>query len=120
MGDKMPFFPYLLNLLCNETNSFFRYIQGAPITGGSNSTLDENTSGNTKSDGEESLPGNGNTKYVPAGPTFRARFVGQGYKQVNGNISFLDQYLPCWAPLLQSDLVCTITKFISLPKQNSF
>ncbi|XP_078152459.1 alpha/beta-Hydrolases superfamily protein isoform X2 [Carex rostrata] len=61
-----------------------RYIQGARITGGASSPPNENTSGDTNSDGEKSLPNNGNSKYVPAGPSLRARFVGQGYKQVCG------------------------------------
>lgn len=64
----------------------FRYIQGARITGGASSPPNENTSGDTNSYGEESLPNNGNSKYVPAGPSLRARFVGQGYKQVHENI----------------------------------
>ncbi|KAJ4780446.1 alpha/beta-Hydrolases superfamily protein [Rhynchospora pubera] len=61
-----------------------RYILGALLTGGSNSPPDEHTSGDTNSDGDHSLPSEGNSKNVPTGPTFQARFVGQGYKQVCG------------------------------------
>lgn len=94
--------------------SFFRYIQGVRITGGASSP-DENTSGDTNSDGEESFPNNGNSKYVPAGPTFRARFVGQGYKQVYQNIflfgpmfSLLGSIIAVWPGVYQYQIdICT-------------
>ncbi|KAL6888600.1 hypothetical protein ACP4OV_009626 [Aristida adscensionis] len=61
-----------------------RYIQGAPLSGNSAVTSDEILAVNTPSDGGEAVIVSTNEKSTPSRATFRARFVGQGYKQVCG------------------------------------
>lgn len=60
-----------------------RYIQGAPLTGSSiATTTDELVTVDTPSEVAEAVMVSADNKSAPTGPTFRARFVGQGYKQV--------------------------------------
>ncbi|VAI54612.1 unnamed protein product [Triticum turgidum subsp. durum] len=61
-----------------------RYIQGAPLTGNSiaTTTTDELVTVDTPSEVAEAVMVSADNKSAPTGPTFRARFVGQGYKQV--------------------------------------
>ncbi|XP_040376889.1 uncharacterized protein LOC102718805 [Oryza brachyantha] len=60
-----------------------RYIQGAPLTGNT-ATSDEIVAVDTPSDVAEAVMVSTNDKSTPSGPTLRARFIGQGYKQVCG------------------------------------
>lgn len=61
-----------------------RYIQGAPLTGNSIATTDEIVAVDTPSDVAEAVMIGADNKSAQSGPTLRARFVGQGYKQVCG------------------------------------
>ncbi|VAI42919.1 unnamed protein product [Triticum turgidum subsp. durum] len=64
-----------------------RYIQGAPLTGNSlATTTDELVAVDAPSEVAEAVMASADdNKTAPTGPTFRARFVGQGYKQVCGS-----------------------------------
>ncbi|KAG8076663.1 hypothetical protein GUJ93_ZPchr0006g44492 [Zizania palustris] len=61
-----------------------RYIQGAPLTGSTVATADEMLAVDASSDVVEAVMVSANDKSPPPGPTLRARFIGQGYKQVCG------------------------------------
>ncbi|CAN6237018.1 unnamed protein product [Urochloa humidicola] len=61
-----------------------RYIQGAPLLGNSAIASDEVLAVDTPSEGGEAVIISTNDKSTPSGATWRARFVGQGYKQVCG------------------------------------
>uniref|UniRef100_A0A453N5W9 Uncharacterized protein n=1 Tax=Aegilops tauschii subsp. strangulata TaxID=200361 RepID=A0A453N5W9_AEGTS len=61
-----------------------RYIQGAPLTRNSlATTTDELVAVDAPSEVAEAVMASADNKTAPTGPTFRARFVGQGYKQVS-------------------------------------
>jgi len=59
-----------------------RYIQGAPLLGNSAVASDEILAVDTPSEGGEAVIVSTNEKSTPSSVTWRARFVGQGYKQV--------------------------------------
>lgn len=59
-----------------------RYIQGAPLTGNTIATTDDILAVDTPSDIAEAVMVSTNDKSTQSGPTLRARFIGQGYKQV--------------------------------------
>ncbi|KAM0872326.1 hypothetical protein ACQ4PT_038798 [Festuca glaucescens] len=61
-----------------------RYIQGVPLTGNSTATTDEIVAVDAPSDVAEAVMISAEDKSAQSGPTLRARFVGQGYKQVCG------------------------------------
>ncbi|BAS76801.1 uncharacterized protein [Oryza sativa Japonica Group] len=61
-----------------------RYIQGAPLTGNTIATTDDILAVDTPSDIAEAVMVSTNDKSTQSGPTLRARFIGQGYKQVCG------------------------------------
>lgn len=61
-----------------------RYIQGAPLLGNSAVASHEILAVDTPSDGGEAVIISSNDKDTPSGATMRARFIGQGYKQVCG------------------------------------
>ncbi|CAD6341561.1 unnamed protein product [Miscanthus lutarioriparius] len=61
-----------------------RYIQGAPLLGNSAVASDEILAVDTPSEGGEAVIVSTNEKSTPSSVTWRARFVGQGYKQVCG------------------------------------
>lgn len=65
------------------SNLFNRYIQGARLIGNSKPASSEETLEIGKDSGQdESIVNGRNNKPAPSAPTLRARFVGQGYKQV--------------------------------------
>ncbi|RLM79657.1 hypothetical protein C2845_PM12G01590 [Panicum miliaceum] len=61
-----------------------RYIQGAPLLGNSAVASDEVLAVDSPSEGGEAVIISTNDKSTPSSVTWRARFVGQGYKQVCG------------------------------------
>ncbi|KAL6629771.1 hypothetical protein ACP70R_029536 [Stipagrostis hirtigluma subsp. patula] len=61
-----------------------RYIQGAPLLGNSVIASDEILAVDTPSEAGEAVMIGTNDKSTPPNATLRARFVGQGYKQVCG------------------------------------
>ncbi|XP_002451473.1 uncharacterized protein LOC8069918 [Sorghum bicolor] len=61
-----------------------RYIQGAPLLGNSAAASDEILAVDTPSEGGEAVITGSNDKSTRSSVTWRARFVGQGYKQVCG------------------------------------
>ncbi|PNT65798.1 uncharacterized protein LOC100823185 isoform X2 [Brachypodium distachyon] len=61
-----------------------RYIKGARLTGNSITTADEIVAVDTTSEAAEAVMISADNISAPPGPTFRSRFVGQGYKQVCG------------------------------------
>ncbi|CAO2044425.1 unnamed protein product [Urochloa humidicola] len=61
-----------------------RYIQGAPLLGNSAVASDEVLAVDTPSEGGDAVIISTNDKSTPSSATWRARFVGQGYKQVCG------------------------------------
>ncbi|TKW38208.1 hypothetical protein SEVIR_1G098800v4 [Setaria viridis] len=61
-----------------------RYIQGAPLLGNSAVASDEVLAVDTPSEGGEAVIISTKDKSTPSSATWRARFVGQGYKQVCG------------------------------------
>ncbi|PNT65799.1 hypothetical protein BRADI_3g02817v3 [Brachypodium distachyon] len=60
------------------------YIKGARLTGNSITTADEIVAVDTTSEAAEAVMISADNISAPPGPTFRSRFVGQGYKQVCG------------------------------------
>ncbi|KAK3152069.1 hypothetical protein QOZ80_2BG0153880 [Eleusine coracana subsp. coracana] len=61
-----------------------RYIQGAPLLGNSAVASDEILAMDTPSDGGEAVIVSSNDEATPSRAPMRARFIGQGYKQVCG------------------------------------
>ncbi|RZS25446.1 hypothetical protein BHM03_00058646 [Ensete ventricosum] len=68
----------LLGVSVTKTCYFSRYIRGAPLVGNSNNLIPVDEEPN----GSELIKDNGNKKSLSATPSLRARFIGQGYKQV--------------------------------------
>lgn len=63
-----------------------RYIQGAPLLGNSAAASDEILVVDTPSEGDDAVivSSSDNSTSTPSAVSWRARFVGQGYKQVYG------------------------------------
>jgi len=69
--------------MCDTISSLYhRYIQGAPLLGNSAAASDEILAVDTPSEGGEAVITGSNDKSTRSSVTWRARFVGQGYKQV--------------------------------------
>lgn len=74
---------YVHVIMCHTIPLLYhRYIQGAPLLGNSAAATDEILAVDTPSEGGEAVIISSNDKSAPSGVTWRARFVGQGYKQV--------------------------------------
>ncbi|CAL9084126.1 unnamed protein product [Musa textilis] len=61
-----------------------RYIRGARLVGNSKDTSNNLNPVDEEPNDSESIKDTGNKKSLPATPSLRARFIGQGYKQVCG------------------------------------
>lgn len=70
-----------------------RYIQGAPLTGNTIATTDDILAVDTPSDIAEAVMVSTNDKSTQSGPTLRARFIGQGYKQVLPTLTNCETFL---------------------------
>ena len=72
----------LLGVSVTKTRYFSRYIRGARLVGNSKDTSNNLNPVDEEPNDSELIKDNGNKKSLSATPNLRARFIGQGYKQV--------------------------------------